>query len=498
MKDYNIKDESETLIKTINNIKLIKEKTKNKKKYKNHFLILLFFILILICIFIFPIYIFINKIIKKKKNIILFDKDYLINEPFLPPEEYNKPAFEYNKSYYNSSHIRYNFKDLFLKRKKYKINYSYIPYQRINKSISYEENANYIYNLTGMLNITKLNYYYNNNKINSSEFNHIHLAMGFDINYTYLSTISIASILNTSSFHTFIHLHIVVSPNYTYTYMSKLINLKKIYKNIEFIFYSGKQADYDFEWKAKGDERTIGNYYKMLASQIVNNTNKILLIDSGDTLVQKDLSEIFYFDLEDNYFGWILEDMAGNNDTMNLFFRNKFYPNSGVCLINVRLFRKDNLYERIFYSTIAYKRLPCPFQDIFLIISNYRFKYFPLKYNLKQFFNNEKKLNISIINSVYFKRWIKRQNDSLFKYSKDEILEAVNDPVVIHLYQEKVERGMCNEQYTNQWVKYANMTGYYLELKKKYPKPFLLYKRFNEKFSHFKHIKKEKKINYFK
>ena len=122
----------------------------------------------------------------------------VINKPFLPPDNFNKPKIKYYKSYYNSSHIRYYFKDIFLKRQKYEINYSYIPYQRINKLISYEENANYIYHSTGMLNITKLDYYYyyKNIQIETSKFNHIHLAMGFDINYTYLSTISIASILN--------------------------------------------------------------------------------------------------------------------------------------------------------------------------------------------------------------------------------------------------------------------------------------------------------------
>ena len=251
--------------------------------------------------------------------------------------------------------------------------------------------------------------------------------------------------------------------------------MKKINNNIEFIFYSGKQADYDFDCKAKTEFRKIGNYYKMLASEIVNNTNKILLMDSGDTLTQKDLSEIFFFDLENNYFGWILEDAAGNNEKYDSFFRNKFYANSGICLINVKLFRKDNLYEKIYYSRLAYEELPCPFQDIFLTISNYKFKYFPLKYNLKQLFTEEKEIYSDHINSIYFNEWINRQKNSPFKYSKDEILEAVLDPVVIHLYGVKIENGKINKKYTIQWIKYAKMTGYYNEIKKKYPSPFLKY-----------------------
>ena len=34
-------------------------------------------------------------------------------------------------------------------------------------------------------------------------------------------------------------------------------------------------------------------------------------MDAGDVIVQKDISEIYYFNLGNNYFGWILEDVAG-------------------------------------------------------------------------------------------------------------------------------------------------------------------------------------------
>ena len=57
-------------------------------------------------------------------------------------------------------HHRYHFQEKYDKRKLFNINYSYYPYLKLFKNLSYEENAKYIYNLTGMLNITKLDYYY--------------------------------------------------------------------------------------------------------------------------------------------------------------------------------------------------------------------------------------------------------------------------------------------------------------------------------------------------
>ena len=67
-----------------------------------------------------------------------------------------------------------------------------------------------------MLNITQLDYYYNGYDLNNSNLNHIHLSMSFDKNYILLSTISIATILNTSSIDTYIHFHIKYSYNYAH------------------------------------------------------------------------------------------------------------------------------------------------------------------------------------------------------------------------------------------------------------------------------------------
>ena len=180
--------------------------------------------------------------------------------------------------------------------------------------------------------------------------------------------------MNTSSPDTYIHFHILAI-EFTFEDMKKIISLNKMNKNVEFVFYNSKQAEYDFGIRATKEWRGIGDYARVLAPEIVNNTNKILIMDSGDIIVQKDISEIYFFDLEDNYFSWILEDVSGNHKVLwDEFFRNYFYPNSGICLVNVRSFRRDKLYEKAFYVGRSYKDLHCPYQDILFVISNYKFK----------------------------------------------------------------------------------------------------------------------------
>ena len=199
----------------------------------------------------------------------------VINIPIPPELDEEIPNKKYFKTNYDSTNIRYHFDDLFLKRKLFLINYSFLPYNKIDKSKSYEDNANLIYDSTGMLNITKLdNIFYGNNNKNYLDFNHIHLSMGHDANYIIQSLVSIASILNTTNSETFIHFHFILL-DAKFEDMKLIIDLKKIYNNIEFIFYNGKQAEYDFSTFKDGMNRGIGDYTKFLIPQIVNNTNKI-------------------------------------------------------------------------------------------------------------------------------------------------------------------------------------------------------------------------------
>ena len=217
--------------------------------------------------------------------------------------------------------------------------------------------------------MTLLDYYYNNIKLDSSKYNNIHVSFGTDLNYMLISLITIASLLKNSSPETFIHLHSLLL-DCSFEDIQHIYNLKKINKNVDFIFYNAKQAEYDFE-RGRKEPRGIGEYTRLLIPHIVNNTNRIIILDTGDLIVNRDLSELYFFDIEDNYFVFSLEDAAGRYLPDIIFSRSNFYFNGGVCLVNVRKFREDNLYKNAFFTSIAYSNLPCPYQDILLVISNY-------------------------------------------------------------------------------------------------------------------------------
>ena len=454
-----------------NNLNLGSYSLIGTNKNANHKKLCIIIISILLYTILFILLFYFFKIKNNANDAKVRGKDF-IYEPILPLNREENSIKSYSKSEINFNNIRYNFKDSYNKRKLFKINYSYIPYTKIDKSLSYDENAAYIYSSTGMLNITKLDYYYSNIDINTLNFNHIHLSMGFDNNYIELSAVSIASILNTSNVNTYIHFHITAI-NFNFEDMKKIINLKKINKNVEFVFYNSIQAEYDFGERAKTERRGTGEYTRILAPQIVNNTNTILILDSGDIIVHKDISEIFYYDLKDNYFAWILDDNAGNYlSSYSRFFRNNFYPNTGVCLVNVRLFRKDELYKAAFFASKAYKNIPCPMQDIFIAISKFKMSFMPLKYNAKLFFESDEQLKNRQTDNNLINRYTFRQRFSQFKYSVDEILEASLDPVISHIYYEKITKGIGCNKLTLQWINYVKLTGFYDKIKQQYPTPF--------------------------
>jgi len=416
----------------------------------------------------------VNSIVKGKESKVENFKPFNLsskNFPKLPEfREEHLIKKSYSKISYNKTNIKYNFEDLYTKRNLFIIDYSDDLYQQIDKSMSFDEIANQIFEKTGMLNITKLELNFYNIKPNTADLNHIHIAMSFDNNYILLSSISIVSILDSSSNDTFIHFHIILN-NCKFEDIKPIIELKKINQKVSFIFYNGKQAEYDFN-RGINEERGVGEYSRFLIPQIVNNTNKILILDSGDILAIRDLSEIFFFELEDNYFAFTIEDVAGRYVKDVIFGRNNFYPNGGVTLINVRKFREDKLYKSAFFASLAYENFPCPYQDILFMISSYKFKIFPLNFNCIQFYESKEIFIKNNFTSKEINKWMTSQNLSPFKYTKDEIINAALDPVIVHFYKNKPFLNDANEVFTEKWINYAKMTNLFENIKQKYPKPF--------------------------
>ena len=302
-------------------------------------------------------------------------------------------------------------------------------------------------------------------------FNHIHVSFSFDNNYYLLSSVAIASILKNSYNNTFIHFHIIQADNFTQETKNNLTSLSyKINNNSEFIFYDGTKIISDLGDDIKKHNYGVGEYCRLITSELVLE-DKVLVLDSGDIIAEKDLTELFNIPLNDKLALAVLDPYVKCFHEYPLF-KKENYINGGVVLINAKKWREMGIYKYIikFYKEFNYKgRLPLPFQDILNTFLPYlSIGIIPLKYNYQY------------DSSIFYSQCI--------VVNRSEIDEAKNNTVIRHNNKAKPQKGIGD--YVDKWNYYKNLTGFQDELCKKYPsgcryKSFMEYKKYRYSNTNF-------------
>lgn len=152
-------------------------------------------------------------------------------------------------------------------------------------------------------------------------------------------------------------------------------------------------------------------YYNLLIPKLINE-DRIYYLDV-DLVVNGSIKEFYNQDFEDNY--------AVGVEDWKLFDRHKElkmkstskYLNNGSMLLNLKKIIADNLYDKYIESINTIDELKFLDQDVINSVIDGRWKKAPLKYNAISSYVRE-----SVLKNDYFK--------------KEEILEAYNNPVVIH------------------------------------------------------------------
>ena len=338
-----------------------------------------------------------------------------------------------------------------------------ISYEEFN---SYDAKGKNIYSTYGYLNFNKLDEIYYGTKIDDFKFNHIHISMSFNNNYYLLSSVTIASILENSSNSSFIHIHIISVDNFMYSTMKKLNSLKyKINNNSEFIFYNGKEAEEDFGLQTKNEFRGLGEYARLLSLKIINNTDRVIVIDSADLIIKADLFELYNYPLDNLFFRGTVDPFAPCWNYS--LYNKKDFINGGVILFNLKRCKENNLYHQAvkFYNNFKYKvEFNTPYQDILNhFISTKSMGLLPLRYNMQGYAEIKDNYNYSNYNLL------NHLNCSTFYKKENEIKKEEKKLVIRHYNKFKVYDGN-GEKLEKEWNYYAKKTGFYKEICGKYPK----------------------------
>ena len=215
-----------------------------------------------------------------------------------------------------------------------------------------------------------INLFWNINKII------IPLAYALNNEFTFPLIVSMTSVLYNANKNTFYIFYIMIPYDFLEENKNKIRGLNIKYINCKIIFLELK--DKYKNWKIEGYYH-ISTYYRLSLSDLVTDFDKIIYLDC-DTLIHKDLSEMFNLEMKDYYYMGIpnleIAQMVING-TRN-------FIGAGVMLINLKELRKkkaSNLFED-YYNIYGTKK-----NDEYLInvVFYNKIGFLPLKFGLPDF-----------------------------------------------------------------------------------------------------------------
>ena len=339
----------------------------------------------------------------------------------------------------------------------------------LNQKITYDEMGEKIFTQNKTLSFDKLDELYFGIKLNYSKYDNIHILFAFNNEYHLLASVTITTILKNANKNTYIHIHIIAADGFLYQTMKKLNTLKKkINKNVEFIFYDGIKAEIDFGSQIREELFGVGEYAKLLGPVLVDKSiDRIITLDAGDLLVEKDLLELYNYPLEDYLIRGVPDPYSPCNPGWNIFFIKEGYLNAGVYLYNLKKWREMDIYNDIinFYQNLNYTgKLVTPHQDIInCFLPSSAIGKIPTKFNLHEIIHLNENDDEQIGAKIY------KDKCSYFYGKKDEIIEAEKNIVIRHYTKTKVYNGEGDSELIEEWKKYAKMTGFYEEISELYP-----------------------------
>ncbi len=259
-----------------------------------------------------------------------------------------------------------------------------------------------------------------------------------DEKYLFAVSTAIISALENIGENSFYKIYCLIIKDINEKEREKILSIQNKYQDkcsIELI--------YKKECKKNQDRVANACQYKFLLGKIFPQYEKILYLDA-DIVVRGDLSEFYETDISNH-------DLAGVFSYNHYLYSKKFmkilkipdmksYINAGVLLLNL-----NRLREKEFEDKIEYCKNNLNIHDDQHIINQ-------ICYGKIKFV--KPKYNTTFTNYRHYK-----QGNSEIIYSKEEILEAANNPIIFH-YTGAKPWEYKNLPFSDDWIKYYELTPY--------------------------------------
>jgi hypothetical protein len=255
------------------------------------------------------------------------------------------------------------------------------------------------------------------------------------------------------------------SDNFTLEAFTSLMNMvHKINNNTEIIVYNTQQALKDF--KIREDKLCLFSkeYSRLYALKVVKGAQKLIMLNIGNIMVEKDLNELINLDMNDIYCRGMTEvpNLKYKMDWMdNYLYDKSHFIDGDVLLINLELCQREDMYSKAIElnNNHFYHSVEDPVQDILNVILKKKIEFFNPKYNKINFYENAEDKNDEAKWYPWVSEAMKYSEKNNHFYSKSDLLTADGDPVIVNYYWDK-QLGKKPKRYEEQKEAMAKLNGF--------------------------------------
>ena len=298
----------------------------------------------------------------------------------------------------------------------------------------------------------------------------INIGLGINSNYTLKAMMTISSIMDSQKLETKLRLHIGVVEKFSAENMIKIYNLRERIRNdVEFNFYNSAKV----ETELKG-VHTKGNAVmaKLLLSLLLpNDVERIIIFDTGDLLVLRDLTEMYNWDMKNKTFCGVVDPLIGLYGRISKKIMN-IYINAGNFLIDVKKFKNEKIYEKIVANKNVYSPSPVILQAYLNDVAYGKIGYLPMRFGTIGLFKNDKRSDYGRPDNTEYKFIKKLKYKKKYSFLPKNIHEMnvqAYNPVVIHQWNGKWMKGdglTIYRRIAQYYIKYAGIMN---EMCEKHP-----------------------------
>lgn len=285
--------------------------------------------------------------------------------------------------------------------------------------------------------------------------NKIPIVLASDKNCDMQMYITILSAITNKKKDSFYDFYCLIPSRFSKFVDQKFKKLINKYNNVKLTFISMKNTFSHLPMQI--EHITSPTFYRLKIAELLPGYDKALYLDI-DTIVLKDLTQLFNTDLGNNYIGgvpaasYIIEYEKLKDYYDNIGLKDMaYYVNAGVILWNLKQIRQDNVTEKFLALTKnTYKFMD---QDIINLVCYGKIKHLDFKYNVMTSYKRRFLDNPELCNKIYE------------IYGEANLRNAIKNPVIVH-YASDLKPWIDKKVWLgNYWLNYAKKAPAKIKIK---------------------------------